>query len=89
MKKLNWNSKIKVKLTDYGKDVYYHRYGKDIKNGVKLERWYPSVDEHGYSTFLLWDFMRIYGPHIKLGMKNVVEDISFYIAEKDLDEIVE
>lgn len=26
MKKLDLNSLIRVKLTDYGKDIYYHRF---------------------------------------------------------------
>ena len=87
MKKLYWNDTIKVKLTDYGKDIYYHQYDHLIERGIKIERLHAEVDEDGYSKFQLWSFMHLYGEYIGLAMPNVVEDISFYIDDNDLNEV--
>ena len=62
MKKLNLNSIIKVKLSDYGKDIYYHRFDeinkRCITNGaMPLKARFPDVDRDGYTRFQLWDFM--------------------------------
>ena len=91
MKQLNLNSVIKVKLTDYGKDIYYHQYDELnvslINNGVKpLEPRFPEEDENGYSKFQLWSFMRLYGEHMKLGGPEVVDPLDICIDEKDLEE---
>ena len=82
--KLNLNDHVKVKLTDVGKDIYYHRFDGLIERGVNLERSYPRVDENGFSSFQLWSFMELYGPHIGITKPNVVEDINLYINESDL-----
>lgn len=89
MKKINWNYKVKVKLTTYGKTIYYHRYDQLIKMGVNLERSLPAVDEDGFSSFQLWDFMELYGPHISMIGESVVEDISFYMNDEDLKDVDE
>lgn len=66
---ININEKVKVKLSDVGKDIYYHRF--DAYNsmakpiGIKLlEPTMPKVDADGYSCFQLWELMETYGPHI-------------------------
>lgn len=87
MKKINFNSIIKVKLTDYGKDIYYHRFDDLILSGINVEPKMPKEDAGGFSYFILWYFMNIYGKYMTPGQKNVVEDISFYIEDEDLDEV--
>lgn len=93
MKSLNLNSIIKVKLTDYGKDVFYHQYDQLNKfivehNGTPIEPRYPDVDEDGYSIFQLWDFMHVYGPGLRLGSTNVpIKPLNIYIEEKDLLDV--
>lgn len=92
MKKLNLNQWIKVKLTDHGKDIYYHQNDELIdimkERGLKpLTRSYPSVDENGYSHFQLWCFIAMYGPYINMGLPNVIEDLCIYIDERDLDDV--
>ena len=86
MKVFNINNIIKVKLTDRGKDIYYHQhdelnkyYGKEI-----IKPRYPDVDEDGFTRFQLWHFMEIYGPHTHIGMDNFIENNDIYIFEKDL-----
>ena len=90
MKAFNLNDIIKVKLTDRGKDIYYHQhdelnkfYGKEV-----LKPRYPKVDSNGFTSFQLWHFMEIYGPHMHIGMNNVIEHNDIYIEKKDLNDLV-
>ena len=76
--KINLNETVKFKLTDYGKDIYYHRFDelneKIVKAGGRsIEPNMPRVDSEGYTEMLLWYFINIYGKHMKLGCDNVVE----------------
>lgn len=86
MKKLNWNSRVKVKLNDLGKDIFYHRYDylKDKLGNARIEPRYPEIDVDGFTDFHLWDFMNLYGPYIHMAMKPVVSDINFYIDEEEI-----
>lgn len=86
MKKLNWNCSVKVKLTDFGKNIYYHRFDRLIEGGADINRLEPREDENGYCSFQLWDFMHLYGGYIGMCLPEVVETINFYIDEKDLDD---
>lgn len=85
MKKLNWNAIIKVKLTPYGKNIFYHRLDRLIEKGIDLKREWPPVDKDGFSEFQLWSFIHTYGPYIHMGTNDVVEEIYFYIKEEDLE----
>lgn len=74
---INLNEHIKVKLTDYGKEVYYHqfdhinnRYGREV-----CKPFTPRVDEDGYTSFQLWEFIHIYGPYISVGFKKVIDPL--------------
>lgn len=80
---VNLNEIIKVKFTDYGRDIYYHRFDDLIARGrLCLKPSYPKVDEDGYSEIQLWEFMQIFGPHIRMGMTEVVtEGNSIYLDE--------
>lgn len=79
MKRLNLNSIIKVKLTDRGKDVFYHQYDSFR---------YPDVDNEGYSKFQLWDFMHIYGHTFILGNVNeVIKPLDIFIEDEDLEDM--
>ena len=93
MKKLNLNSIVKVKLSDKGKDIFYHQFD-DINKSISargcriIEPRFPDVDNEGYSRFQLWNFMNIYGDYFKLGMDPTpLEDLNIYIDENDLDEV--
>jgi len=85
------NSSIKVKLTPYGAEIYYHQFDECNKTivskcGTPLERRMPVIDKDGYTTFQLWCFMQLYGEYLELGKKAVVSDSSLYILESDLQE---
>lgn len=93
MKKLNLNSRIKFRLNDYGKDIFYHRFDElneriVARGGKPLEPYFPKVDEHGFSEFQLWDFIEIYGDHIGMGRREFWSDFNFYIDDGDLDDVV-
>lgn len=80
MNKINLNDTIYVKLTDYGKDIYYHLYD-ELNNYIGREiikPHFPEEDEYGYSKFQLWNFMKIYGPYIDITGKNVIEPLNIY-----------
>lgn len=83
---LNLNDTIKVKLTDHGKDIYYHRFDNLIETGVKLTPEMPKVDADGYTKFQLWDFIQLYGQHIGMIKPNVIEPINIVIDGKNLKE---
>ena len=90
MKKLNMNSIIKVKLTPFGADIFYHQYdelNKKVLNsgGSPIRPRMPEIDNEGFSKFRLHHFINLYGDYVTVGQKNVVEDISIYIDEEDLE----
>ena len=94
MKKLNLNSTIKFRLSDYGRDIYYHQYDELNKwiiarGGKPLEQSFPEVDKDGFSSFQLWHFMAIYGPYSGMGKPEFWQDLNFYIDVKDLDDVPE
>ena len=91
MKKLNWNDVVKVKLTDWGKEIYYHQFDDLIALNPKARNWlklsFPKVDVNGFTEFQLWAFMGLYGRYIGMGKTKVVEDISFYIPDDKLEDV--
>ena len=75
--RINLNEWVKVKLTDLGKEIYYHQfdelnntYGREI-----IKPSFPSEDKDGYTRFQLWEFMQLYGPHIGMGAPNVIDPL--------------
>ena len=78
--KINLNETVKFKLTDYGKDIYYHRFDEINKSiikygGLPIEPDMPEVDSEGYTEMQLWCFVELYGKHIKIGCKNVIQPL--------------
>lgn len=84
--KINLNEIIKVKLTDLGKDIYYHQFDElNRRHGkVVIEPFFPKEDVEGYTEFQLWDFMEIYGKHIGMAQPNVIKPLEIiYELPKD------
>ena len=78
---INLNDRIKVKLTDLGKDIYYHRFdclnehfGREI-----CKPSYPKEDEDGYTSFQLWHFIELYGGYIGMTKPNVIEPLDIVL----------
>ena len=83
MKKFNVNELVKVKLTDVGKDIFYHQFDElnVMCKEVVIEPRYPKVDADGFTEFQLWDLMNTYGPHLKVGCNVPFEDCAIYFEE--------
>lgn len=75
---INLNDYIKVKLNDRGKDIYYHQFDDIINKypNCKIKPHIPRVDENGYTTFQIWDFINIYGEYIGMGCPDVLETLN-------------
>ena len=91
MKQLNLNCIIKVKLTDYGKDIFYHQYDELNKwvmarGGDPIKPRFPDVDSDGYSQFQLWYFMHVYRECMRLAAPEVIQPLNIYINDDDLEE---
>lgn len=90
MKKINLNDTIKVKLTDRGRDIYYHQFDDLIRNRpavrINIKRSYPKVDDDGFTKLQLHHFMNIYGDYLILGSEPVVEGNNIYFEDDDLKE---
>lgn len=89
--KLNLNDEVRVKLTDLGKYVYYHRFDKLHKllkaRGVSLlEPQMPRVDPDGFTTMQLWSFIELYGNHIGMAKPKVIDPISIFIELEENEE---
>lgn len=74
-KRIDWNTEVKVKLTELGIQEYYRQ--EDVKT--------LRLDKNGYTIFTLVDFMDTFGGNYYL-LKTVpiVEDYCFYVDEEDL-----
>ena len=84
--KINLNDRVKVKLTPLGAEIYYHQYdelNKKIKanDGKQLEPMMPQIDKDGYTEFQLHHFISLYGEHIGMCKKNVIEPLDIIIAD--------
>lgn len=82
--RINLNDLIKVKLTDWGKDIYYHQWDEtnQIAGREICKPMFPKEDENGYTKFQLWCFMELYGKHMGIALPNVIEPIELiYIGE--------
>lgn len=64
----NINDKVRVKLTDYGRQV--HRADRErlyAQLGMKGDYVPPKEDENGWSEWQLWVLMEELGRHLRLG----------------------
>lgn len=75
--RINLNEPIKVKLTDWGKEIYYHQYDRtnQIAGREICKPRFPKEDENGYTEFQLWCFIELYGEHMGMTLPNVIEPL--------------
>lgn len=66
--KFNLNDRVRVKLTDTGRRIHRLDHDKYSVTCPKLTYFEPETDEQGWSTFQLWDLMKLFGSHIYMGM---------------------
>lgn len=75
---INVNHFVKIKLTDFGKEVYAHQndeLNKFIKShgAPPLDPRKLDSDEEGYVRLQLWEFMNIFGDAMHMGSQPVIE----------------
>jgi hypothetical protein len=75
--RINLNESIKVKLTEWGKEIYYHQYDKTNQFAGReiCKPKFPKEDENGYTEFQLWCFMELYGECMGMTLPNVIEPL--------------
>lgn len=62
---LNINADVKVKLTNYGRNILLEDYKKSC---IDIKYFPPIEDDEGWSTWQLWRLMQIFGKHMRLGV---------------------
>lgn len=70
--KFNINNYVKVKLTDFGREIHSDWWNSLDSSWMRPYR-SPTEDAEGYSVWQLWHLMEIFGEHIHLGGKNPFE----------------
>ena len=82
--RINLNKPIKVKLTDWGKEIYYHQYDRinQIAGREICKPKFPKEDENGYTEFQLWCFIELYGMHMGMTLPNVIEPLEIVYERK-------
>lgn len=81
--KINLNDNVKVKLTPYGAEIYYHQFDETNKQARRtvIEPYMPEIDKDGYTQFQLHHFVNLYGEHIRMGNKNVIEPLDIILCD--------
>lgn len=90
MFKFNINHKIKVKLTDKGKEILNKWIAKVNKMcGIESD-FIPSCyqeDEDGYIHPQLWEFMNIFGPYFAFGSPCYIEHNTIIFDEEGFEDV--
>ena len=60
----NVNNRVKVKLTEDGQAIVREHYAKILGYAAGV-----MADEEGYTSFQVYEFMKIFGNHMSLGRK--------------------
>lgn len=83
--RINLNEPIKVKLTDWGKEIYYHQYDSinQIAGREICKPKLPKEDENGYTEFQLWCFIELYGIHMGMTLPNVIEPLEIVYERRE------
>lgn len=77
--RINLNESVKFRLSEYGKEIYRHRYDR---YGFEYDR-EPKLDDDGYMSMQLWTFMQIFGEHMILGAPEVVNPLEIIYESED------
>ena len=78
MDQINVNQIVRVKLTEYGIDVFKEYYSHFSRQAT------PLMDKDGYTTFQLWEIMQLYGPHMEMANpKGVPFNTEIFIGRDD------
>lgn len=94
VKKFNINNYVKVKLTDYGREIHKKHHIDLFTEIGKLDKFpYETLkeDEYGYVTFQLHDLMKLFGEYFGAGGRPEQYPFKFDILfkEDDLKEVID
>ena len=81
---INLNDKVRFKLTDLGREIYFHQFDHLEPLGIEPARNWPEEDAEGYTSMHLWRFIEVYGSHIGMTKKNVIEPLNLIVEEPRL-----
>lgn len=85
MWRVNLNEYVKVKLSDLGKEIYYHQYDEtnrtiELHGEKPIKPTMPKVDEEGYTQFQIWQLMNLYGEYMTMCGERVFETLDVIIC---------
>ena len=72
--RINLNEKVKFKLSEYGKEIYRHRFEYNKE---------PKLDDDGYMEMQLWAFMNIFGEHMIMGISEVLKPLEIIYEQEE------
>ena len=80
MKAFNINSNVLVKMKPKGFEIWKKHYDDilPIDQQHPLSYYYKQVRDDGLFSFQLWDFIRIFGPHVEMGFDTPIETTIFF-----------
>lgn len=75
--RINLNEVVKVKLTDLGKDIYYHQFDELNQRCGRIvcKPSFPEEDPEGYTKFQLWNFIELYGKCMGIAGPSVIKPL--------------
>ena len=84
--RINLNENIKVKLNDYGKEIWYHQFD-DLNARVGrtlIKPSFPETDADGYTSMQLHVFMHLYGKYATAGIQPFINPLEIvYEGEEE------
>ena len=84
LKRINLNAYLYVHLLPKGIDMY-RAYYDSITFDEKLKQ---STDKDGNTKFQIWEFMAIFGTHMRLGIEAFVLNNEIVFYEGDLKPLI-
>lgn len=76
----NINNEVKVKLNEKGKEIYLSHL-KEISSEAECD-YARKTNSYRYTTFQLWDLMKLFGDHMRLGEEPVFENNEIIFKEE-------
>ena len=85
--KFNINHSVKVKVTEYGYEVWLAHQNKFVHfsgtiKSVTIEELKAKQGEEGYTKFQLWDIMSIFVAKMTMGFENPIDTNIILLPEK-------
>lgn len=84
--KLNINHDVKVKLTDYGREICHKQWSDTMTYFDRRDKFPyvpPKEDENGWSTWQLWDLMNTFGEVLYMGNPKLPFETEIEIIENE------